>query len=187
MAKQGSVGIAYPYIHPKGTIGYVSINNIYMQAAKEVARKHSLDKTMPTGSVIVKGENIIGKGANGSNYHETSGCERVRLNIPTGQNYELCEGCSPKNHSEPKAIQDARHASKDTNNAKLYLWGHWWCCEPCWDALIRAGINDVLLLENSYMLFNKLASNNIVGAQFDRQAKKELTRNAEFIKSRPRL
>ena len=68
-----------------------------MQEAKEYARLNSLDKVVQTGSVIVKNGEIIGRGANDSSYHETHECERVKQKIPTGQGYELCEGCHPKN------------------------------------------------------------------------------------------
>ncbi len=158
--------IRYPYMPADGHILYVPMDNEFMQAAKAVAEAQSLDKTMPTGSVVVVAGKIIGQGANGSKYHETHGCERVRLGIPTGQGYDLCEGCSPKNHSEPRAIADAHQNVGDFSGAELYLWGHWWCCQPCWDAMRSAGINTVYLLENSEHLFNKEAPDNIVGRQF---------------------
>lgn len=159
--------IAYPYMPEGQTISYVPSDNEFMQAAREVAQQQSLDKTMPTGTVLVKNDEIIGRGANGSDYHDTHGCERVRQNIPTGQGYELCEGCHPKNHSEPRAIADAHAHGKDTNGADAYLWGHWWCCEPCWSAMARAGIRSVFLMEASEVLFNKEAEGNIVGQQFE--------------------
>lgn len=156
----------YPFMPDDGEIGYVSANNPFMQQAKTFARGHSLDKTMPNASLIVKNDKVIGRGANGSTYHDKYGCERVRLGIPTGQGYELCEGCNPKNHGEPKAIADAGKNQQDTHGAELYLWGHWWCCEPCWNAMREAGIHKVYLLENSEILFNRDRPNNIVGKQF---------------------
>lgn len=154
-------------MHPKGQIGYVPADNQFIIAAKEFSKKNSLDKAMPTGSVVVKDGQIIGRGANGSNYHETHVCERVRLNIPTGQGYELCEGCHPKNHSEPRAIANAKAEGHDTHGAEIYLWGHWWCCEACWNAMIDAGITKVNLMQDSDILFNKEAEGNIVGRQFE--------------------
>lgn len=159
--------INYPYMPAEGRIEYVSADNPFMQAAKEYAREHSLDKNMPNSSILVLDEEIIGRGANGSDYHEKHGCERVRLGIPTGQGYELCEGCSPKNHGEPRAIADALSRTDSIAGADLYLWGHWWCCEPCWNAMLDAGISTVYLLENSEILFNKEAPGNIVGKQFE--------------------
>lgn len=158
--------IEYPYIPEGRTIKYVPGTHPCMVVAREMAQRHSLDKVMPGGAIVVKGGRILGKGANGSDYHEKRGCERVRRRCPTGQGYELCEGCHPKNHSEPKAIKDARDRSHNTQGADLYLWGHWWCCKPCWDAMIEAGINDVYLMEGSEVLFNKDHPDNIVGRQF---------------------
>ena len=138
-----------------------------MSTAKEYAKEHSLDKHVPTASVLVLNGEVIGLGANGSNHHEQHGCERVKQNIPTGQGYELCEGCHPKNHSEASAIKNAHDNGKQTEGADLYLWGHWWCCEPCWGAMIAAGIKNVYLAEASEKLFNKENPENIIGNQFE--------------------
>lgn len=159
--------IIYPYIPQGRQIKYVSMDNPFMARAKEVARTQSLDKTMPGGAVVVTGGVVIGEGANGSDYHETHECERVKQNCPSGQGYELCDGCHPKNHSEPSAIRDAEQKGHDTKGADLYLWGHWWCCEPCWSSMMVAGINDVYLLEGSEKLFDKNHPDNIVGRQFE--------------------
>ena len=111
--------IKYPYIPEGKSILYVPESNKYIQVAKAFAKENSLDKVMPNSSVIVKDGEIIGIGANGSNYHDVHGCERIRQNIPTGQGYELCEGCHPKNHGEPKAIKNAIENHKYTNGADL--------------------------------------------------------------------
>lgn len=159
--------IVYPYLPEGRTILYVPESNKFMQEAIKFARENSLDKMMPNASVIVKNGEIIAKGANGSTYHDTHECERVKQKMPTGVGYELCEGCHPKNHGEPRAIKNAKDNNKDINGADVYLWGHWWCCEPCWGKMIEAGIKDVYLMEGSEILFNKNDPNNIVGHQFD--------------------
>ncbi|OGG39880.1 hypothetical protein A2118_00105 [Candidatus Kaiserbacteria bacterium GWA2_50_9] len=158
--------VHYPYIPAGRLILYVSADNPCMVEAKKYAKEHSLDTTMPTASVIVSDGMIVGRGANGSNYHLTHECERVKQSIPTGQGYELCEGCHPKNHSEPRAISDAQSHGHTINGADLYLWGHWWACEPCWNAIIAVGIKNIYLMEGSEELFNKNHRNNIVGKQF---------------------
>ena len=145
---------------------YVDESDYYMNLAKEVARTHSLDKTMPGGAVIVKRGFILGYGANGSDYHDKHGCQRVILGCKTGEGYDLCEGCHPKNHSEPRAIKNARANGLDPSGSNLYLWGHWWCCQWCWAAMVDAGIKEVYLLKDSEMLFNKNHPENIVGKQF---------------------
>jgi deoxycytidylate deaminase len=168
VAKKGKLNasINYPYLHPMGSIKYVAEDNKYMQAAKKFAKKNSLDRAVPTGTVLVLGGRIIGRGANGSDYHDKYGCERVRLNIPTGQGYELCEGCHPKNHSEVRAIENAKAEGKKTEGAEAYLWGHWWCCEDCWNAMIKSGVTKVNLMASSELLFNKLSPQNVIGRQF---------------------
>lgn len=157
-----------PYIPEGRTILYVSSSNVYMIEAKEYARLHSLDREMPNTSLIVKDGKVVGRGANGSDYHKTHECERVKQHIPTGQGYELCEGCHPKNHGESQAIKNAKEKGQDVSGADLYMWGHWWCCKDCWSTMISAGIKDVYLLENSEILFNKKDLNNIIGHQFDK-------------------
>lgn len=158
--------IIYPYIPEGRTIDYVDSNNLIMLLARTYAKNHSLDKTMPGAAIIVKDGKILGMGANGSNYHKEKPCQRVVLGCKSGEGYELCEGCHPKNHSERKAIQNAHKNGHNTEGADLYLWGHWWCCKPCWEAMEAAGIKRVFLLENSEVLFNKECPGNIVGKQF---------------------
>ncbi|OGY60485.1 MAG: hypothetical protein A3I33_00560 [Candidatus Colwellbacteria bacterium RIFCSPLOWO2_02_FULL_45_11] len=159
--------IEYPYIPEGRTILYVRENDRFMLAAKELAKKYRSNLAQPGGVVIVQGEEIIGVGSIGNNPAHIAGCVRVTLNMLTGQGYELCAGCDPKNHSEPSAIRDAVAHGHNTPGADLYLWGHWWCCEPCWDAISKAGIKDIYLMEGSERLFNKNHPDNIVGRQFE--------------------
>lgn len=159
--------IKYPFLPEGRTILYVPENNQFMQEAKKFAKENSLDKIMPNGSVIVKNGEIIAEAANGSNYHDTHICERIKQKISTGQGYELCEGCHPKNHGETGAVNKIKKNNIDSKGADLYLWGHWWCCEPCWNAMIEVGIKNVYLMEGSEVLFNKDNPQNIVGHQFE--------------------
>ena len=155
--------IKYPYLPEGREIKYVPQNNQFIIEACVYALEHSLDDAVKTGSVIVKDGKIIGRGANGSDYHQTHECERVKRKMPTGTGYELCEGCHPKNHSEPRAIADAKACGHDPKGADLYLWGHWWACEPCWDAIVNAGIANVYLMEDSEKLFNRESPENVLG------------------------
>lgn len=142
----------FPYLPADREILFVPIQHPFMQAAKLVAETESLDPDHKTGVVVVKNEVIIGAGANGSTWHELHGCERKRLKIPTGEGYEKCEGCHPRNHAEQTALAQCKD---DPNGADLYLWGHWWCCQSCWDAMIAAGIRQVYLPEGAAKLFQK--------------------------------
>lgn len=160
--------ISYPYIPEGRVIEYVPASDVFMALARSFARAQSLDTVMPGAAVIVKDGKVLGLGANGSDYHKTHQCERVKRGCKSGEGYDLCEGCHPKNHSEPTAIVDARMRAGYLvlRDADLYLWGHWWCCEPCWQVMNDAGINHVFLLERSEVLFNKEHPQNIVGKQF---------------------
>ncbi|NCP67663.1 hypothetical protein GW756_05335 [bacterium] len=144
-----------PYLPAGREIFYVDIDHDFMQLAFNVARKGSLDTLHPTGAVLVKDGVPIGAGANGSSFHTRLGCVRKLLRVPTGKFYSLCSGCSPKNHAEQKAIKDALKRKKDPKGADLYLWGHWWCCQSCWQAMIDAGIRDVYLPKGAWDKFAK--------------------------------
>lgn len=159
--------ILYPYLPDGRQILYVSADNVHMRTAREFARRNSLDEVMPGAAVVVDANSrVIGTGANGSDYHKKQKCQRVILGCKSGQGYELCEGCHPKNHSEAKAIADTKHCGQSTVGADLYLWGHWWFCKSCWDCMIVSGIRNVYLLEQSHVLFNKAHPDNIIGRQF---------------------
>lgn len=157
--------IKYPFLPAGRIIEYVAENDPFMAEAKEFSCRHSLDDKQKTGSVLVKDNVIIGRGANGSKYHINNICERVKRNIPTGKGYDLCEGCHPNNHSESKSILNAKKTGLDISGADLYLWGHWWCCQPCWNVMNASGIRNVYLLEKSEILFNRESKENILGHQ----------------------
>lgn len=162
--------IEYPYMPEQGRIEYVSADHELMVLAKEYAKRESLDHYMPNCSIVVRGDEILGIAANGSDYHDLYGCERKRLGSPTGQDYDKCDGCNPKNHGEPKAINDALQylsEGESLEGAEIYLWGHWWCCEPCWNSMLSNGINTVYLVEGSEVLFDRDKPGNIIGRQFE--------------------
>ena len=159
--------IQYPYMPEGRAILYVPADNEFMAAAKEFARKNNTVKHVGA-AVVVRDGRIIGRGSIGAGVHGAQGgCIREKMNVPTGTRYDLCKGCSHENHSEASAIRDAKEHGEDTSGADLYLWGHWWCCEPCWNAMLEAGINDVYLLEGSERLFNKNHPENVIGRQFE--------------------
>ncbi|HMP67520.1 MAG TPA: deaminase [Candidatus Paceibacterota bacterium] len=155
----------YPYLPQGREIKHVPITNEFMQLAKKVADEESTDGMNPTGSVIVRDGIILGKSANKSpvgdikklyQLHKNGLCIRRILKIKTGQKYWACPGCAkPHHHSEQGAIRNAKQNGHDTSGADLYLWGHWWCCEHCWNKIIEAGIRDVYLLDTSERDFGR--------------------------------
>lgn len=157
--------INYPYLPEGRTILYVGEDNKYMFSAKEVALTESTDKKISTGVVIVdeQGE-ILAKAANQSALRNKflldthkDWCIRKLFKIPSGQKYWLCPGCaSHRNHGEYRAVSALLKKFPQKTNSKnldLYLWGHWWCCKPCWDKMISVGIRNVYLAEGIDKLF----------------------------------
>jgi len=151
----------YPYIPEGREIFYVPESNQFMARAKQVRNEYSTDPNHPTGAVVVVSGVIIGEAANQAslrnawarNLHKKV-CLRRLFHIKTGEKYWVCPGCAqPRNHAEWGAVRDAQKKGNTTQGADLYLYGHWWCCKPCWDAMIAGGISKVYLLEESTSLF----------------------------------
>lgn len=166
----------YPYLPEGREILFAPEENIFMQEAKRAARELSTDSLQPTGAVIVKDGEIIGRGANhtwaGKNktynrLHQKGLCTRKIFNVPSGKGYWACPGCvTNRNHAEASAVRDAKKNEEDTEGADLYLWGHWWCCQPCWESMMGAGIKQVFVHEESASLFQRGTEGNIIGKQF---------------------
>lgn len=167
--------ISYPYLPDGRDIKYVSESDQFMAEAKKACKELATDRQHPTGAVLVKEGKVIARAANQSALknekllalHKKGWCVRKILKIPSGQKYWLCLGCaSSKNHAETLVVRNAKKKGVDTKGADLYLWGHWWCCEPCWRAMIEGDIKDVYLLEGSEKFFNPKSPENIIGRQF---------------------
>ena len=149
----------YPYLPENRQIFYAPITNDFMALAKEIALNEATDSQHPTGAVVVKAGEVIGKSANRSllgrikllnKLHQKGWCIRRLLKVKTGTKYWMCPGCvKASGHAEQRSIRDAIQNGKNPEGADLYLWGHWWCCKPCWDKIIEAGIRNVYLLDTS--------------------------------------
>lgn len=160
---------------PEGRmVRYVPADNAFMQEAEKVRNDHSTESKQPTGAVIVKNDIVVAFGANKSRVRRGSWaydlhqkyCIRKLFRVPSGTKYWLCPGCaSHRDHAEARAVRDAHKRGVDASGADLYLYGHWWCCTPCWDAMIAAGIRDVYLLEGSDKLFDHTHTDTVIGEQ----------------------
>ena len=126
--------------------------------------EYSTEMNYPTGAVVVLDSKIVGRAGNQAalknkklqEFHRNVLCLRKVFKIPSGQKYWVCPGCAKhQHHAEWGAVRDALKKNKDIKGADLYLYGHWWCCEPCWDSMIAAGIRDVYLVEGAFGLFEK--------------------------------
>lgn len=146
----------YPYF-PKGRqLLFVPVSNPFMGLAEDMVKK--TETAFPwakwiTASVIAKDNKIIASKIN-NNVH-FSFCPRRVFDSPSGQDYELCpRHCDPKNHSEARAIGETIEKERKIQGADLYMYGHWWCCKPCWDGMMQAGITNVFLVEGAEEKFS---------------------------------
>jgi dCMP deaminase len=100
----------------------ISKSEYYLGVAKAVSAR-STCRRKKYGAVIVQEDKIVATGYNGSprgevNCCDVSCCDRQKLNIPSGSNYELCKSV----HAEANAIINA--SKEELQGATLYLYGY---------------------------------------------------------------
>ena len=130
--------------------------NYYLDTAEQIA-KRSTCLRRGYGAVIVKDDEIIATGYNGSprgakNCCDTGTCKRQELGVKAGERYELCRSV----HAEQNAIISA--SRKDMQGATLYLVGleietgeltkYNEPCMMCKRFIINAGIKTVIMRSN---------------------------------------
>jgi len=105
------------------------------------------------GAVLVKKQTMISTGYNGAaagvrSCLERGECVRDRLQIPRGENYEICHSV----HAEANAIIRASFELMD--DATLYIFGaqqdgprSGMPCFMCWRMIFNAGIGRVVFLD----------------------------------------
>lgn len=148
--------IKYPYLPTGRTYLYVEENNPFMQAAKQATMSNGCRKHA-NAAVAVKDGVVVSSGSNAGVY--VTVCPRVYKGYPTGQGYRYCqEYCEQSGHSEVMACRRAKEKGIDLKGADIYLYGHWWACQKCWDTMIAAGIRNVYLLRGSETMFNDQVS-----------------------------
>lgn len=145
----------WPARVPEGlNVRFASMDDTFMQKAFLYAYKNTFGTMTTTSSVVVLHDEIIGRGINGDGFHvREQKC--LRIGGTVGQDYESCPGCHPDNHSERVALREAQVTRTSLKNAELYLYGHWWSCEPCMRAILNADIKTIYILENSRPLFDR--------------------------------
>ena len=120
----------------------VSWDEYFMQIA-EIVKTRSTCLRRQVGAVIVKDNRIITTGYNGApsglkHCTEIGGCERQRLNIPSGQRHELCRAL----HAEQNAIIQAAKIGVSTEGATIYITLQ--PCVICAKMLVNAGITRIV-------------------------------------------
>ena len=116
----------------------------YLRIVKEV-EKWSTCYRRQVGAVITKDNRIITTGYNGApsgtkNCLELNSCRRI--NIPSGQNAELCRAI----HAEQNAILQAARLGISLKDATLYCSNK--PCVICMKMIINSGITRVVYLED---------------------------------------
>lgn len=149
--------IEYPYLPEGRTFDFVCLDNQFMKEAARARKECAGDSLFPVGIVLVSEGKIIARAGNG--YNQGAGkvhvCPRVVLDCPSGTGYDLCHLHDFPGHAEQMVIKTAKEEGIDTNGTDVYMYGHWWCCEPCWNAMIDAGINEVYVTDDAHERFSR--------------------------------
>ncbi len=173
--------VVYPYMPSGRKIKYASAESLPMQAAALARQQCAGDNLFPVGAVLVKDGAVVARAGNGFNRGpgQIHVCPRIVKECPSGQGYDLCDLHDALGHAEPMLIMTAREAGIDPTGADVYMYGHWWACEPCWNTLIKAGIQDLYVTDDAHERFSRdkvyaktlvsgVRSVSIVGLEGDR-------------------
>ena len=127
--------------------------NYYLDIAETVLERSTCPRRC-YGAIIVQNDEIISTGYNGAprgrkNCADLNFCTRMKMNIPSGERYELCRSV----HAEANCIISA--ARKDTLGSTLYmacrnpetgaLIPDSTSCSMCRRLIINAGIQRVVI------------------------------------------
>ena len=146
--------VEYPYLPADRHFKFVDLNNPWMIEARKAAEERVACSWWPTGAVLVKDNQLIGRGSNAGRFVPL--CPRYKNNCPTGTGYELCKNdCLQTSHAEVSSIDDAIALNHNPEGADLYLFGHWWACGDCWSHIIDAKIKNVFLVQDAHLIFTR--------------------------------
>jgi dCMP deaminase len=117
----------------------------YFMEMAYLAAKRSTCLRRAVGAVLVRDNQIISTGYNGSPkgvlHCAEVGCLREQQSVPSGQKHELCRGV----HAEQNAIIQAAINGSSTRNATLYCTHQ--PCSICARLIINAEIRTVYVSE----------------------------------------
>lgn len=126
----------------------IGINEYYMNIAVQVSLRSTCIRRK-VGAVIVKDNEILGSGYNGSPKglpnccDDPTRCYRTKHNIPSGQKLELCYA----QHAEINAMFNALCSNRDLHDASIFVTT--FPCSNCAKAIIQSGIKYIYYL-NTY-------------------------------------
>ena len=115
----------------------------YFMEIAEIVKTRSTCLRRQVGAVIVKDNRIITTGYNGApsgTHHctDVGTCQRIELNVPSGERHELCRAL----HAEQNAIIQAANIGVSTEGATLYVTLQ--PCVICAKMSIHAGIKKIV-------------------------------------------
>ena len=115
----------------------------YFSAMAELVSTRSTCLRRQFGTIIVQNGHAISTGYNGAPKDMPHcieiGCLRDDLNIPSGQQHEICRGV----HSEQNAIIQCAIHGESTKDATLYVTGY--PCKICAKMIINAMIKRIVI------------------------------------------
>jgi len=131
--------------------------NYYLDIARAISKRSTCLRRR-YGAIIVKNDVIISTGYNGAprgvpNCIDLGNCERKRLNVASGERYEICRSV----HAEANALVNAARAGGNVTDATLYLYGENVddnspvtleaadLCKMCKRMVINAGIKTLII------------------------------------------
>ncbi len=135
------------------------------------SHKNEVDVTIDL--INVKDDKVLIESGNGNGYHEKNlgtpghrkGCvrrflndEREKQGLPKfkgGEGFELCPGCHTDSHAEANLTKAAKEKNIDLAGSDIYMFGHFWCCKPCWEKMLRVGVREVYIVENAEKFADK--------------------------------
>lgn len=117
-----------------------SWNEYFMELAHVVATRSTCLRRK-VGAVLVKDKNILATGYNGTpsglRHCSETGCLRQKLNIPSGQQHEICRGL----HAEQNAIIQAAKHGVNIAGSTLYCTDS--PCAICAKMVLSASIQTI--------------------------------------------
>lgn len=126
-------------------------DEFYFKKAQDLASRGSTCLKIQTGVVLVKEGRVVGQGVNlcspGGFRHGRKVKKCLRLGVPSGTGYELCQSI----HAEVTAVAGARPA--DLRGATLYLSGHYYPCWHCEGLARLVGIKKIKVKDSKARAF----------------------------------
>ncbi|MBU1126167.1 hypothetical protein KJ758_00995 [Patescibacteria group bacterium] len=147
----------YPYMPEGRSLEYVPADHPYMLEAKKAREECAGDPLFPNGAILVRDGQVMVRAGNGYNQGSQTVhvCPRVVQECPSGTGYDLCPLHDHDGHAEAMLMKVATEQGINVHGADVYMYGHWWCCEPCWTKMIEVGVARVFVTDDAHERFSR--------------------------------